>query len=123
MVLATRRWGLYGSISIQTHGPTLKAQDDLDIEAISASEAIDHPQRTNNHADRHLNESGRASIDEPILRRQQDTLPRRLQHHDEADDGNKACLVGLYFSHWTLQSPADTCCVAGFAWFMYISSL
>ena len=49
-----------------------------------------HAQRPHNDPRRHPNEPRRTPINEPILRRQQDALPRRLQHHDETDNGDEA---------------------------------
>ena len=49
-----------------------------------------HTQRPHNNPNSHPNHARRAPINEPVLRREQDTLPRRLQHHHETDDGNEA---------------------------------
>lgn len=49
-----------------------------------------HAQRAHNDPRRHPNQPRRTPINEPILGRQQNALPRRLQHHDETNDRKKA---------------------------------
>ena len=64
--------------------------DQKDLHRRHLGNRRNHAQSAHNDPHRHPDDARRAPIHQPILRREQDALPRRLKHHDEADDGDEA---------------------------------